>query len=219
MSEPTALLRVSGLQAGYGDVQVLWGVDLTVRAGEIACVVGSNGAGKTTLLRTLAGVYPPKRGTYRREGTIASFIDPMLGIEMDATGLENIRLRGLVMGLDHAAISRLAPGIAEFSGLGDYLAMPVRTYSAGMLMRLAFSIVTSVRADILLLDEWLSVGDAEFRERADERMREVVASTGILVLATHSQDMVRQECNRLIQLAHGQKVSDEPLGVAPVAGQ
>lgn len=203
---------------GVTVVRALDDVSLTLRDGDRLGIMGHNGAGKTTLLRTLAGVYPPKRGTYRREGTIASFIDPMLGIEMDATGLENIRLRGLVMGLDHAAISRLAPGIAEFSGLGDYLAMPVRTYSAGMLMRLAFSIVTSVRADILLLDEWLSAGDAEFRERADERMREVVASTGILVLATHSADMVRKECNRLIQLAHGQKVSDEPLAGGPAAG-
>jgi lipopolysaccharide transport system ATP-binding protein len=196
---------------GVTVVRAIDDISLTLRDGDRLGVMGHNGAGKTTLLRTLAGVYPPTKGTYRREGSIASFIDPMLGIEMDATGFENIRLRGLVMGLNHATISRLGPGIAEFSGLGDYLAMPVRTYSSGMLMRLAFSIVTSVRAEILLLDEWLSAGDADFRERADQRMKEIVANTGILVLATHSSDMIRRECNRLIQLSHGRKVTDEPL--------
>jgi len=196
---------------GVTVVRALDGISLTLRDGDRLGVIGHNGAGKTTLLRTLAGVYPPSQGTYLRKGTLVSFIDPMLGIEMDATGYENIRLRGLVMGLNHATISRLSPDIAEFSGLGDYLAMPVRTYSAGMLMRLAFSIVTSVRADILLLDEWLSAGDADFRQRADQRMREIVANTGILVLATHSPDMVQRECNRVMQLSHGRTASDEPV--------
>jgi len=199
------------LETGITVVRAIDDVSLTLRDGDRLGLYGHNGAGKSTLLRTLAGVYPPTKGTYTREGTIASFIDPTLGIEMDATGYENIHLRGLVMGLTRATTNRMLPEIAEFSGLGAYLDMPVRTYSTGMMMRLAFSIVTSVRADILLLDEWLSVGDAEFQERADQRMREIVDTTGILVLASHSPDMIQRECNRVLQLSHGRKMSEKEL--------
>ncbi|MFM7289730.1 MAG: ABC transporter ATP-binding protein, partial [Planctomycetia bacterium] len=166
-------------------------------------LVGHNGAGKSTLLRTLAGVYPPTRGDYSRTGTISSLIDPMLGIEMDATGYENITIRGLILGISHREMARLVPEIAEFSGLGDYLEMPVRTYSTGMLMRRGFSIATSVRSDILLMDEGLSGGDAEFKQQAEERLRAIVSSTGILVLASHSRDLIERECNRVVELAHG----------------
>lgn len=199
------------LETGITVVRALDDVSLSLRDGDRLGLCGHNGAGKSTLLRTLAGVYPPTKGTYRREGTLASFIDPFLGIEVDATGYENIHLRGLVMGLNRATMNRILPEISEFSGLGSYLEMPVRTYSTGMLTRLAFSIVTSVRADILLLDEWLSVGDAEFQEQADQRMREIVDNTGILVLASHSPDLIRRECNRVIQLSHGRKVRDNEL--------
>jgi lipopolysaccharide transport system ATP-binding protein len=199
------------LETGITVVRALDDVSLTLRDGDRLGLYGHNGAGKSTLLRTLAGVYPPTKGTYTREGTIASFIDPMLGIEMDATGYENIHLRGLVMGLNRATVNRILPEIAEFSGLGNFLSMPLRTYSAGMLMRLAFSIVTSVRADILLLDEWLSAGDAEFHERADQRMRDIVDNTGILVLASHSPDLIRRECTRVMQLSHGRKMGEKEL--------
>jgi len=199
------------LETGITVVRALDDVSLNLRDGDRLGLYGHNGAGKSTLLRTLAGVYPPTKGTYRREGTLASFIDPMLGIEMDATGYENIHLRGLVMGLNRATVNRILPEIAEFSGLGNFLSMPLRTYSSGMLMRLAFSIVTSVRADILLLDEWLSVGDAEFQERADKRMREIVDNTGILVLATHSPEMIRRECNRVMELCHGRNMGEKEL--------
>jgi lipopolysaccharide transport system ATP-binding protein len=199
------------LDTGTTVVRALDGVSLQLRDGDRLGIYGHNGAGKSTLLRTLAGVYPPTTGTYRREGVVASFLDPTLGIESDATGYENIHLRGLVMGHNRATMARILPEIAEFSGLGDFLSMPVRTYSTGMVMRLAFSIVTSVRADILLLDEWLSVGDAEFCERAEIRMREIVDNTGILVLATHSPDMIRRECNRVMQLSHGKKVGEKAV--------
>ena len=113
---------------------------------------------------------------------------------------------GVPMGMSKKQIDELSPAIIEFSGLGDYINMPVRTYSTGMLMRLAFSISTSVQADILLMDEWLSVGDAEFTEKAEQRMKDVVSSAGILVLASHSQDLIAKECNRVIHLAHGRIV-------------
>ena len=112
-------------------------------------------------------------------------------------------------------MQRITPEIAEFSGLGDYLEMPVRTYSTGMLMRLAFSIATSIRCDILLMDEWLSVGDADFKERAEVRLREVVEQSGILVLASHSAELIARECNRVVQLEHGRVVRDAPLERTP----
>lgn len=195
-----------GKETGVHVVEALSGINLELKNGDRLGLVGHNGAGKSTLLRALAGVYEPSSGEFFREGTVASLIDPSLGIEGDATGIENIMLRGLVMGMSKKKVDALTPGICEFSGLGDYVNMPVRTYSTGMMMRLAFSISTSVQADILLMDEWLSVGDAEFTEKAEKRMREVVAKSGILVLASHSPELIRKECNRVIHLEHGRIV-------------
>lgn len=192
-----------GKETGVAVVQALSGINLELRSGDRLGLVGHNGAGKSTLLRTLAGIYEPSSGEFVRQGTVASLIDPSLGIEADATGYENIMLRGLVMGMNKTQVDELTPSIAEFSGLGDYLNMPVRTYSTGMMMRLAFSISTSVKADILLMDEWLSVGDAEFTEKAEQRMQEMVAGSGILILASHSPDLIAKECNRVVRLEHG----------------
>lgn len=193
-----------GKETGVTVVQALSDINLELNDGDRLGLVGHNGAGKSTLLRTLAGIYEPSAGEFIRQGSVASLIDPMLGIEVEASGLENIMLRGLVMGLGKKQIEKLTPDICDFSGLGEYLNMPVRTYSTGMLMRLAFSISTSIRADILLMDEWLSVGDAEFMERAEARMKEVVTKSGILVLASHSLELIERECNRVVRLSHGQ---------------
>lgn len=201
-----------GRDTGVTVVQALRDVSFELHDGDRLGLVGHNGAGKSTLLQALAGVYPPTRGRYRREGSLASLVNPMLGIEREATGYENIMIRGLVLGLDRRTIRQLTPAIAEFSGLGDYLHMPVHTYSTGMMMRLAFAITTCMRADILLMDEWLSVGDAEFRRVAEERIREMVAESGILVIASHSADLIARECNRVIELSHGAVVRDERLG-------
>jgi len=200
-----------GRGTGITVVAALQDVSFELHDGDRLGLVGHNGAGKSTLLQTLAGVYPPTRGRYVHVGSIASLVNPMLGIEREATGYENIMIRGLVLGMSRRTIRQLTPDIAEFSGLGDYLHMPVHTYSTGMLMRLAFAITTSVRADILLMDEWLSVGDAEFRQRAEERIRELVSQSGILVIASHSAELIARECNRVIELAHGVVVRDEPL--------
>jgi lipopolysaccharide transport system ATP-binding protein len=204
-----------GRETGVAVIQALRDISLDLKEGDRLGVIGHNGAGKSTLLRTLAGVYPPTRGRYARTGTISSLIDPMLGIEMDATGYENITIRGLILGIGHREMARLIPEIAEFSGLGDYLDMPVRTYSTGMLMRLGFSIATSIRSDILLMDEWMSVGDAEFKQKAEERLREIVSNTGILVLASHSPELIERECNRVIELSHGGLVRAEWLNQTP----
>jgi len=192
-----------GRDCGVTVVQALRDICLDLREGDRLGVVGHNGAGKSTLLQTLAGVYPPSRGTYHRQGSVASLINPMLGIEIDATGYENIVTRGLVLGMNRAAIRRLTPDIVEFSGLGNYLAMPVRTYSTGMMMRLAFAIVTAIHTDILLMDEWLSVGDASFQQQAETRLRNVVSTAGILVLASHSRGLIERECTMILELNHG----------------
>lgn len=209
-----------GKETGVNVVQALSNIDLELNSGDRLGLIGHNGAGKSTLLRALAGVYEPSSGEFIRQGTVSSLIDPSLGIEADATGIENIMLRGLVMGMSKKQIDTLTPEICEFSGLGEYVNMPVRTYSTGMLMRLAFSISTSVQADILLMDEWLSVGDAEFTHKAEQRMKDVVAKSGILVLASHSPELIAKECNRVIHLEHGRIVSQsvtEPVNLPPSA--
>jgi lipopolysaccharide transport system ATP-binding protein len=184
-------------------IRALSDITIDLKDGDRLGIIGHNGAGKSTLLRVLAGVYPPTRGTYSRSGTIGSLLDPMLGMEMDATGYENIFLRGMILGWSRRDVVRLTPDIAEFSGLGDYLEMPARTYSTGMLMRLGFSIATAIHCEILLMDEWLSVGDADFQQQAEERLRAVVANTGILVLASHSPGLISRECNAVLELCHG----------------
>ena len=196
-----------GKETGVNVVQALSDINLELRSGDRLGLIGHNGAGKSTLLRALAGVYEPSSGDFVREGTVASLIDPSLGIEPDASGVENIMLRGLVMGMSRKQVEALTPEICEFSGLGEYVNMPIRTYSTGMLMRLAFSISTSVQADILLMDEWLSVGDAEFTEKAEKRMKDVVSKSGILVLASHSPELIARECNKVVRLEHGRLVT------------
>lgn len=195
-----------GQETGVRVVQALSDINIELKSGDRLGLIGHNGAGKSTLLRTLAGVYEPSSGDFVRKGSVSSLIDPSLGIEHDATGIENIMLRGLIMGMTKRQIEALTPEICEFSGLGEYVHMPVRTYSTGMLMRLAFSISTSVEADILLMDEWLSVGDAAFTEKAELRMKDVVAKSGILVLASHSPKLIEKECNRVIHMEHGRIV-------------
>jgi lipopolysaccharide transport system ATP-binding protein len=169
--------------------------------------MGHNGSGKTSLLRMLAGSYEPTSGQIRVQGRISSFISLGLGMDLEATGAENILLCGLMFGLDFDEIQRLTPSIGEFSGLGDFLHMPVRTYSSGMSMRLVFSIVTSVHAEILLMDEWLSVGDADFVGQAEDRLRSLVDSASILVLASHSEEKIESLCNVIVRLEHGEIVS------------
>lgn len=199
-------------EAGRTFIRALQGIDLELRDGDRLGIMGHNGAGKTTLLRVIAGGYPPTRGTVHRDGTVASLIEPAGGIEPSASGWENIVLRGLLLGRRRSELVRARRDIAEFSGLGDFLAMPVTTYSSGMVMRLAFSIVTHFPADIVVMDEWLSAGDADFQRYSQERLRSLVDRSGILVLASHSEETIRRECTRRIELAHGETVRTTAAG-------
>jgi len=189
-------------------VRALDGLNFEFRPGDRVGLVGHNGAGKTTLLRVLSGVYPPSRGSLEVEGRIASLTDISVGIDGEATGFENIFLRGVVMGMSQREINEKMDEIAEFSELGDYLNMPVRTYSSGMQLRLAFSVSTSIQADIILMDEWLSVGDASFNEKASKRLQDMVENSSILIMASHSEDTIKRLCNRRISMGHGKIISD-----------
>jgi lipopolysaccharide transport system ATP-binding protein len=192
-------------------VQALKDINLELRAGDRVGLVGHNGAGKTTLLRMIAGIYEPTDGRIEVQGRVSSFINLGMGMDLEATGRENILLCGLMFGMDIEEVRRLAPAIGEFSGLGDFLDMPVRTYSSGMTMRLVFSIVTSVPAEILVMDEWLSVGDADFVVHAEQRLRRLVDAASILVLASHDPAVIAKLCNMIVHLEHGEVVKLERL--------
>lgn len=198
-------------------VRALSGINLRLRDGDRVGLLGHNGAGKSTLLRVLSGVYVPTSGVARIDGHAGSLIDISLGIDPEATGRENIYVRGGLLGMSKKEINDRIDEIIEFSELGDFIDMPLRTYSTGMHMRLAFSVSTIVKPEILIMDEWLSVGDEGFKQKAEDRMKDLVQSTNILIIATHSRHLAEQTCNRLIWLEHGKIRSDGEPGL--VCGQ
>ena len=189
-------------------IRALDGIDFEIREGDRLGLTGHNGSGKSTLLRVLAGVYEPTSGTLVSHGRIASLLDISIGMDFESSGLENIYLRGLLMGLPRQMIREKIDEITSFSELGDYIEMPVRTYSSGMVMRLAFSITTSIETDILLMDEWLSVGDADFVKKAEDKLRSMISKTPILVIASHSAEILKDVCNRVLRLERGRSVDE-----------
>ena len=184
-------------------VRALDGVDLALGDGDRLGIIGHNGSGKTTLLRVLAGVYTPNQGTATIEGSVSSFTDITLGMDPESTGWENIIFRCAFMGMSFEEGKRRSPAIAEFSGLGEYLNLPTRTYSTGMFLRLAFAISTSIEPEILIMDEMISACDSEFLEKAERRLRGVVDSANILALASHSMATIQKVCNKVIWMEHG----------------
>lgn len=192
-------------------VKALTDVTLSIRDGEKVALLGHNGSGKSTLLRALGRVYSPSKGEADIVGEIGSLIDLSLGINPEATGRENVFIRGQLLGLTKQEITNKYEEIVEFAELGDFMEMPVRTYSSGMHLRLAFAVSTVVRPDILLMDEWLSIGDADFQHKAEARLRDLVSETKILAIATHSRELVEAVCTRAIWLEHGQVKMDGPI--------
>jgi ABC-type polysaccharide/polyol phosphate transport system ATPase subunit len=197
------LIGVSA-ETGRTSVRALHEINLEIRAGDRVALVGHNGAGKTTLLRVMAGIYHPSTGTLSSEGHRVPLFDIGLGLDDEATGYENILLRGLVMGSTRKEIEQRTADIADFSGLGEFLDMPVRTYSSGMLVRLLFAIATSIRADILLMDEWLAAGDQDFIDKVKQRLHEFVDRAHILVLASHDLGLLSRICTKAVWLEGGQ---------------
>jgi len=183
-------------------VKALNNISLQLKDGDRLGVMGPNGAGKSTLLRTLAGVYHPTSGSIDVSGSIASLIDISLGMDSEATGYENIRMRAIMMGMKLKQIKTIEEEIAEFTELGKFLELPIRTYSTGMHMRLGFAVSTTVPADIILMDEWLSVGDSDFLIKAEKRLHDYIQKSSILVIASHSEDLISKLTNQTLRLEH-----------------
>ena len=199
----TALGRKLRRKGGHTSVAALRDIDLHVGDGDRLALIGPNGAGKTTLLRTIAGIYAPDRGRVIVSGRLTSVISLGIGLTADRSGLENIPLLAMHIGVSPAEIAPLTDEIVEWTELGGFIDAPVRVYSAGMVTRLAFAVATAVRPDVLLLDEWLGIGDAAFQMKAYERMAGWVGGCSILVLASHSGELLRGWCNRGIRLEGG----------------
>jgi lipopolysaccharide transport system ATP-binding protein len=206
-----AAIRVRTDESNRVVVSALRNLNFSIGRGERVALVGSNGAGKTTLLRTIAGIYEPVGGELTVAGEIGSLIDPGAGIDSDSTGRENIRLRGLYRGMNDAQIAELEADATSFSGLGEFLDVPTRGYSAGMQIRLSFAMATAMAPQILLMDEWFMAGDADFMERAEQRLSTLVNGADILIIATHDFAVVRRWCTRAIRLNAGRIIADGPV--------
>lgn len=193
-------------------VNALDDLSFNFQAGDRVGLVGHNGSGKSTLLKLLAGAIQPTSGELIVDGKIASMLSISVGLDGEATGFENIYVRGAIMGLKPAEIDLLIDDICSFADLGEYLKLPIRTYSSGMWMRLAFAISTCIPADIILMDEWLSAGDSSFTVKANQRIQSLLDDAKILVIASHDPDLIRRNCNRILRLEHGKIVSEVPGG-------
>src|SRR5262245_16059719 len=191
-----------------GGVAALRGVSLLVDRGERLGIIGANGAGKMTLLKTISGIYPPTAGRVRVDGDLACLFELATGFEMEANGWENIRTRGLLLGLTPVEIRARTVEIAEFSGLGAALDRPLKTYSAGMFVRLAFAVSTAISPDVLLLDEIIGAGDMQFQERARKRLDQLIERASIPVLVSHDMNAIRRLCRRVIWLEEGRIHAD-----------
>jgi lipopolysaccharide transport system ATP-binding protein len=183
-------------------------ISFSFREGERIGLVGPNGAGKSTLLRALAGVYAPASGSLIVRGSVVSLLDLSLGMDSEFTGYENIFMRCVLMGIVKSEVYKHIDDIIEFSELGEYIKMPMRTYSTGMSLRLAFSICTTFPSDIILMDEWLAVGDADFSKKAEARLHDFINKSSILVLASHDAEQIKKICNRVVSMDHGRIIKD-----------
>lgn len=185
------------------EVRALRNLSFALEQGQRLGIIGHNGAGKSTLLKTLAGVYPPSSGKRRVEGKICSLFDLSLGFELEASGWENIGYRSYLQGETPRTVKAKIQEIAEFSELGDFLNIPIRFYSSGMLVRLAFSIATSIEPEVLLIDEALGAGDMAFQSKAKARMRQLIAQAHLMVLVTHDLNYIQEMCDQALWLDHG----------------
>lgn len=187
-------------------VHALRDISLQLEAGDRVALIGRNGAGKTTMLRVMSGVYEPEQGEISANGNISALTDLMLGVDPEASGYDFVVTRGIVMGLTKAQARGLFADVEAFTELGDYLHLPVRSYSTGMLLRLAFAVSTAVVPDILLMDEMIGVGDGQFIERAHRRLDELMSRVEILVLASHNEEILRAFCTKGVVMSEGRIV-------------
>jgi ABC-type polysaccharide/polyol phosphate transport system ATPase subunit len=197
------LITKKDLQHRQVTVTALSGISLELNDGDRLGLIGHNGAGKSSLLKVLAGVYQPTRGQVWVDGNITSLFELALGIDAEDTGYEAITTAGMLHGMTRAEIESNVPEIERFSQLGEYLSLPTKTYSAGMVARLGFSLATTLKPEIILVDEGIGAGDASFSERAVEKMKELISGSNILVLASHSEDLIASLCNRAVLMQSG----------------
>ena len=198
-------------------IEALRNVTLNATRGDRIGIIGHNGAGKSTLLKVLAGIYPPTSGSRKVEGKICSLFDIALGFENEASGWENIKYRAYLLGETPTSLRKKIHSIADFSELGDFLHLPVRYYSAGMLVRLAFSISTAVAPEILLVDEILSAGDQAFQLKARDRMREMIDTASLMFLVSHDLSSIKKLCDRVIWMQQGQIIGmGKPSEIIPL---
>jgi lipopolysaccharide transport system ATP-binding protein len=191
-------------------VEAIRGLNIRVVAGERVALIGHNGSGKSTLLRALAGIYPLAAGEIKVVGRIGTLLDIGLGFETESTGRENIYFRGMTLGYSRKQLRAAEKEIVDFADLGEFIDLPMRTYSSGMYVRLGFAVSTQFSPDILLVDEVFGAGDASFSRRALDRMLNIVNNAGIFVIATHDMSLVELVCQRVLWLNRGQIVRDGP---------
>ncbi len=196
---------------GKVTILALEDVNFSVSSGDRLGLIGHNGAGKSTLLKVIAGIYEPIDGSLRTEGAIMPMFGMSDGMDPEATGYENVRLRCLVLGIAKDQIDAIADDVGTFSELGEYMHMPIKTYSSGMMVRLTFGIATAIKPEILIMDEMIGAGDAMFIEKAEARLRQFIDRAGIVVVATHNPGIVRQWCNKALLLHQGRSVAFGPV--------
>lgn len=204
--------NITSAQSGVVRVSALKNISLELKEGDRLGLVGRNGSGKTTLLRAIGGVYEPTSGSIELAGRMAALTDMGLGMDPEASGYDNILMRCVCMGMTLREAREIAKDIAAFTELGNYLALPLRTYSTGMAVRLAFAISTSISPDILIMDEMVGAGDIHFVEKARQRVSSLIDNVGILVIASHNPDIVRQFCNKAALLSQGEIVEYGDVG-------
>lgn len=192
-------------------VKALDNITFTLEHGDRVGLIGHNGAGKSTLLRVLGKIYESNQGSIHIQGRVSPLLNVMLGINPESTGYENILVRGLLLGLSQAEIQAKMQEIADFTELGEYLSVPIRTYSAGMQLRLAFAVATCIKPDILLMDEIIEAGDATFKKKAETRLTEFIEQSSIMILASHSNETIQKLCNKIILLEKGRLKYIGPL--------
>jgi ABC-type polysaccharide/polyol phosphate transport system ATPase subunit len=211
--------RAIGGIVGRGDrhhrdrliVRSLVDVSLELKEGDRLALVGHNGAGKSTLLKVMAGIYEPVSGRVAALGRVTPLFETLPGIDSESTGYETLVTAGMLLGMSRAEVEAKLPEIEEFSELGEYLELPIRTYSTGMMTRLGFSLATAIDPGILLIDEWLAAGDARFLDRANKRMRALVDRSPILVLASHSAAILKTMCNKAALVQEGRILDVGPV--------
>jgi ABC-2 type transport system ATP-binding protein/lipopolysaccharide transport system ATP-binding protein len=203
--------KIQSDKSSHVSVLALRDISLDLADGDRLGLIGHNGAGKSTLLRVLAGIYEPFSGRAQITGTVASLTDITMGMNPEATGYENIMLRGVFMGLQVKEVRRMIPDIEAFTELGEFLELPLRTYSSGMLLRLAFAVTTAVNPEILIMDEMIGAGDAAFMAKATERLNRMISNSRILVLASHDVETIRRFCSSAALMETGRIVNMGPV--------